>query len=101
MPNKGSIIHGERKNMSINLIKTGENIRKLAEKRGLSPTQLVEEIVGISSVQAVYKWYKGINLPTVDNLIELQRAFGLDSINQILVCDDAEENEIACVRKLG
>lgn len=78
--------------MSINLIKTGENIRRLTEERGLSPSKLAEKLVGVSSVQAIYKWFRGYNLPTVDNLVELQKILELDSINQILVCDNDEDS---------
>ena len=79
--------------MSINVKKTGENIKRLAEERGLSASQLADAIVGISSVQAVYKWYRGENLPTIDCMLELQSVLKLESVNQLLVCDNIEETE--------
>ena len=62
---------------AIDLEATGRRIRRLRESRGLSVLQ-------ISSVQAVYKWERGENLPNIDNLYALSRLFGV-RIDEMLV----------------
>lgn len=54
----------------INIIKTGENIKRLMTNCGLSIKD-VQEACGFSTPQAIYKWFNGKNLPTIDNLVIL------------------------------
>ena len=54
----------------INMTKTGENIKRLMNNRGLS-VRAVQEVCGFATPQAVYKWLHGTTLPSVDNLVIL------------------------------
>ena len=76
----------------IDLIRTGENIRRLREDRDLTVME-VQSFLRLSSVQAIYQWGRGISLPTVDNLYALSHLFEI-SMNEILVLADnpAREN---------
>ena len=71
---------------AIDLVATGHRIRKLRKERGLS-IQQVRDALQISSVQAVYKWERGENLPNIDNLYALSRLFEVP-IEQILVQEE-------------
>lgn len=63
---------------------TGQNIRRLREEKGISVREL-SQFLGLSDVQAVYKWQRGETLPSIDNLLALSRY--LDTpIQEILVC---------------
>ena len=73
---------------TIDLRKTGENITRLRKRSGLSVRQL-QEILGFSAPQAIYKWQCGMSLPTVDNLIILSSVFHV-SIDEILICGEEE-----------
>ncbi|MCM1567926.1 MAG: helix-turn-helix domain-containing protein [Roseburia sp.] len=71
----------------IDMIKTGENITALRCKAGLTVKDL-QKIYGFATPQAIYKWQKGIALPTVDNLVVLAAAFHV-TIDEILVVSEA------------
>ena len=67
----------------IDLVATGDNIRRLRLERGLSVRDL-QTFFGFEQPQAIYKWQKGACLPTVDNLYALGSLFGVP-MDQILV----------------
>ena len=49
---------------------TGVNLRRIMDMRGITPKD-VQEYLGLSCVQSVYRWTDGVNLPTIDNLYAL------------------------------
>ena len=67
----------------IDLVATGNNIRRLREKRGLTVRDL-QAYFGFEEPRAVYKWQKGETLPTVDNLYALGVLLGVP-IDEILI----------------
>lgn len=67
----------------IDLVATGDNIRRLRLERGFSVRDL-QTFFGFEQPQAIYKWQKGACLPTVDNLYALGSLFGVP-MDQILV----------------
>ena len=67
----------------IDLERTGENIRVLREKNGLSVKDL-QNIFGFTTTNSIYKWQYGKTLPTVDNLVMLANLFNVN-IEDILV----------------
>ena len=70
----------------IDLLKTGKNIKKIMDERKVTPKD-VQEWCGFSTVQPVYHWTSGRNLPTIDNLLILSCALNC-SIEHILVYKD-------------
>ena len=74
---------------TINMVETGRNIVKLREKTGLS-VRALQEIFGFATPNAIYKWQKGLAMPTVDNLIILAAIFGVsvDDIIAVNICSD-------------
>lgn len=73
-------------NPIINMEKTGKNIARLREEKGMSVREL-QGIFGFATPQAIYKWQRGTVLPTVDNLAILAEIFGV-YIDDILVMED-------------
>ena len=69
----------------INLVKTGKNIKSLMARSNISVLQL-QDILGFTSPQAIYKWFWGQSLPSVDNLVILSRVLKV-SIEDILVIE--------------
>ena len=67
----------------IDMAATGRTIAGLRRASGLSVRQL-QDILGFSTPQAIYKWQRGDCLPTLDNIVVLSTAFGV-SIEDILV----------------
>ena len=60
----------------INLKETGINLRRTMDKRGITPKD-IKEYLNLTSVQSVYNWCSGINMPTIDNLYALSQWFGI------------------------
>ncbi len=67
----------------IDLIATGDNIRRLRLERGLTVKDL-QGYFGFEEPRAIYKWQKGETLPTVDNLFALGVLFEVP-MDRILV----------------
>lgn len=69
----------------INMIATGENIRQLREIQGISVRE-IQDALGFTNPQAIYKWQHGESLPTIDNLVIL--ASVLDTtVDEIIVTE--------------
>ncbi len=71
---------------AINLARTGENIVRLRQQKGLSVKDL-QDIFGFATPQAIYKWQHGTALPSIDNLIVLAAIFQVH-MEDILATDD-------------
>lgn len=57
---------------TINLKETGINLHRIMDKRGITPKD-IKEYLNLTSVQSVYNWCSGINMPTIDNLYALSQ----------------------------
>ena len=71
---------------TIDMVKTGENIRILRENAGLTVKDL-QEIFGFATPQAIYKWQHGVAMPTIDNLVVLATVLDV-TLDQIVVVDE-------------
>ena len=56
----------------IDMCATGAHIKALMDAREVT-VQDVQEAMGLASPQAVYRWLKGSNMPSVDNLYALSQ----------------------------
>ena len=56
----------------INVKETGANLRRIMDKRGITAKN-VQEYLNLASVQSVYYWWNGTNMPTIDNLYALSQ----------------------------
>ncbi|MBQ8007403.1 MAG: helix-turn-helix transcriptional regulator [Lachnospiraceae bacterium] len=70
----------------IDMQATGHNICVLREKKRMS-VKALQEILGFDTPQAIYKWQRGITLPSIDNLVALAIIFET-TIDSILVLED-------------
>lgn len=71
---------------TINMIKTGERIRRLRVDHGYRVRDL-QKMIGLESPQSIYKWERGENLPSIDNAIILAWIYGI-SVDELFVLDD-------------
>ena len=60
--------------ISIDMIETGKRLKKLAQRKGYSVKD-IQQYLGLSCPQPVYRWYKGVILPSVDNLLRLSELY--------------------------
>lgn len=72
----------------INTTKTGANIKRFRIESKLSISE-VQECFGFRTPQAVYKWERGLSIPSIDNLVLLSRMFQT-TIDEILVIEESE-----------
>ena len=66
----------------INLKETGINLHRIMDKRGITPKD-IKEFLNLGSIQTVYNWCNGQNMPTVDNLYALSQLLRV-SIDEII-----------------
>lgn len=62
------------RNPIINVRGTGQRIRKVMEERGYTVSD-VQEYLDLTTPQSIYHWFRGRNLPTIDNLYALSELF--------------------------
>ena len=56
----------------IDMHATGTHIKELMDAREVT-VQDVQKAMGLAAPQAVYRWLRGSNMPSVDNLYALSR----------------------------
>lgn len=78
----------KKKVPQIDIYKTGQNIKHIAQMNGMTVKD-IQEYLGLASVQSVYHWFAGRSLPTVDNLYALSELFGVPM--DVLVWGDREK----------
>lgn len=76
----------------INMTATGRNIMRLRMNAGMSVAQL-QAVFGFSTPQAIYKWQRGIAMPTLDNMVVLAAVFGV-TIDEILIFQEEPQLRI-------
>ena len=81
--------------ISINMRETGKNIKRMVRESGYSVRDIME-ITGISTEQAVYKWFRGESIPQVETLLVLSKILGIE-MTELLVID----GEFDFYRKYG
>lgn len=77
---------------TIDMVKTGENIKQLRLQSGLTVKD-IQDIFGFVTPQAIYKWQQGAALPSLDNLVVLAAIFQV-SMEDILVIADNQNMKI-------
>ena len=70
----------------INMTATGQNIIRLRQKAGVS-VKMIQDALGFSTPQAIYKWQNGTAMPTIDNLVALAVILNV-TIDEIIVCQN-------------
>ena len=68
---------------SIDLAATGIRITQLRLQAGLTVRDL-QDIFGFNTPQAIYRWQRGLTLPTLDNLVVLAAVFGT-TLDEIII----------------
>ena len=68
---------------TIDIKETGHKINVLRVINGLSVRD-IQDYLGFSTPQAIYKWQRGECLPTIDNLVALAKIFHV-KLDEIIV----------------
>ena len=75
---------------TINMQATGNNIRNMMKKNGITVADM-QTRMGFNTPQAIYKWIRGVNMPTIDNMLMMSVIFGV-KIDDIIVADNIANN---------
>ena len=73
---------------NIDMQRTGKNVKSMIENAGYTP-RMLQEYLHLSCVQPIYRWYKGLILPSVDHLLMLSELLGVH-MEELLVKKSAE-----------
>lgn len=55
---------------TIDMYATGQNIKSMVKKQKITVNKM-QETFGFNTPQAIYKWFRGDAMPTIDNLVIL------------------------------
>ena len=55
---------------NIDMQRTGRKLKHMIESAGYTP-RIIQDYLQLSCVQPIYRWYKGLILPSVDHLFML------------------------------
>ena len=70
----------------IDMPRTGERLRELCKERGLTAKD-IQRLLNLSSTRAVYDWFNGKTLPSIDNLYMLSDILDIP-MDEIIVAGD-------------
>ena len=62
---------------------TGVNIKETMKQKGISIAQM-QKAFGFNTPQAIYKWFRGAAMPTIDNMVILAAIFDT-TIDQLII----------------
>ena len=68
---------------TIDMVATGANIKALVKQNKMKVTD-VKDVFGFNTPQAIFKWFRGDTMPTIDNMVILAAMFQT-TIDQIIV----------------
>ena len=77
----------------IDIKKTGHKIKEMCKVRNISVKDIQEKLL-VGSFQAVYAWFSGKSLPSLDNLYRLSRLLNLP-MDSLIVGQQEEYHEIS------
>ena len=61
---------------NIDMLGTGKKLKCMLEGAGYTP-RMIRDYLHLSCVQPIYRWYKGLILPSVDQLVMLSELLGV------------------------
>ena len=72
-------------NPKIDIQGTGLRIKQIMQEKNFTVKD-IQDYLGFGTAQSIYHWFKGRNMPTVDNLYALSELFGVP-IDE-MICGD-------------
>ena len=89
---------------NIDMQQTGRKLKYIIESTGYTP-RMIQEYLHLSCVQPIYRWYKGLILPSVDHLFMLSELLGvhmedlLVKKNAVMLIYDIEQYRSQAMQK--
>lgn len=69
----------------VNVKATGDNIKAMMKAQNKKVAD-IQTVCGFNTPQAIFKWFRGDAMPTIDNMVIIADMFGV-TINDIVVID--------------
>ena len=69
---------------------TGKCLKKLMRQNGLTPKD-IQRYLSLSCVQTVYRWFSGVNIPSIDNLYALSQLYGVEVDGMVKFFENSKE----------
>ncbi len=79
-------------NSNIDMIKTGQNIKTLIYTSGYTVKD-IQEYLNLNCPQSIYRWFKGLILPSVAHLYALSRLLNVH-MEELIVMQDSYNDYI-------
>lgn len=68
---------------TIDMVATGANIKKIMKDKKMKVVDM-QNIMGFNTPQAIYKWFRGDAMPSIDNMVIMASVLGI-RIDDIIV----------------
>ena len=68
---------------TIDMVATGANIKKIMKDKRVKVVDM-QNIMGFNTQQAIYKWFRGDAMPTIDNMVIMASVLGI-RIDDIII----------------
>lgn len=69
--------------ITIDMVATGANIKRIMKDNHVKVVEM-QRIMGFNTPQAIYKWFRGDAMPTIDNIVIIASTFGI-KIDDIII----------------
>jgi transcriptional regulator with XRE-family HTH domain len=69
----------------VNMRATGAKIKEIMHQNNMHVAD-IQDACGFNTPQAIFKWFRGDAMPTIDNMVIIADIFGV-TINDIVVVD--------------
>lgn len=69
---------------TVDMIATGRNIKDIMKGKGMTAKD-IQAVFGFNTPQAIFKWFRGDTIPTVDNLVILANIFEMKMDDIVVV----------------
>jgi hypothetical protein len=74
---------GDIEMMTIDMVATGANIKRIMKDNHVKVVEM-QRIMGFNTPQAIYKWFRGDAMPTIDNMVIMASVCGV-KIDDIII----------------
>ena len=61
---------------TVDTVQTGQNIKTIIRQKGMKIAD-IQSAFGFNTPQAIYKWFRGDSMPTIDNIVMMTEIFGV------------------------
>ncbi|MBO5320041.1 MAG: helix-turn-helix transcriptional regulator [Ruminococcus sp.] len=77
---------------NIDIERTGKQLKKCCKERGIKPSD-IQKALSLHNPQAVYKWFRGESLPSIENLCTVADLLHLPIEALLIFQEDAASSE--------